>query len=81
MELFFIYIFKSGFILCSFYLVYILFLKKETFVMFNRHFLNIGLIFSLIAPFLKYKVYLNEKIVSNVHLLDNTCYFKFKYNF
>ena len=71
MELFFIYIFKSGFILCSFYLVYILFLKKETFVMFNRYFLNIGLIVSLIAPFLKYKVYLNEKIVSNVSIPGN----------
>jgi len=39
--------------------------------MFNRYFLNIGLIFSLIAPFLKYKVYLNEKIVSNVSIPEN----------
>ena len=71
MEQFFIYLLKSGSVLCVFYLVYILFLKKETFVEFNRHFLNIGLIFSLIAPFLKYKVYLNEMLVSNASIPEN----------
>jgi len=40
-------------------------------VEFNRHFLNIGLIFSLIAPFLKNKVYSNEKIFSNVSIPEN----------
>ena len=68
MEQFFIYILKSGSVLSAFYLVYIIFLRKETFVEFNRHFLNIGLIFSLIAPFLKHKVYLNETINSNVSI-------------
>jgi beta-lactamase regulating signal transducer with metallopeptidase domain len=52
-------------------LVYRLFLKKETFVEFNRHFLNIGLIFSLIAPFLKHKVSSNEKIFSNISIPEN----------
>jgi len=68
MEQFFIYILKSGSVLSAFYLVYIIFLRKETFVEFNRHFLNIGLIFSLVAPFLKHKVYLNETIISNVSI-------------
>jgi len=68
MEQFFIYLLKSGSILSLFYLVYRFFLKKETFVEFNRHFLNFGLIFSLIAPFLKNKVYSNEKIFSNVSI-------------
>lgn len=71
MEQFFIYLFKSGAILSVFYLVYRFFLKKETFVEFNRHFLNIGLIFSLIAPFLKNKVYSNEKIFSNLSIPKN----------
>lgn len=71
MEQFFIYLLKSGSILSLFYLVYRFFLKKETFVEFNRHFLNIGLIFSLIAPFLKNKVYSNEKIFSNVSIPEN----------
>jgi len=68
MEQFFIYILKSGAVLCVFYLVYRIFLRKETFVEFNRYFLNIGLIFSLIVPFLKHKVYLNEIIVSNLSI-------------
>lgn len=71
MEHFFIYLFKSGSILCVFYVVYRLFLKKETFVEFNRHFLNIGLLFSLVAPFIKRKVYSNEKTFSNVSIPEN----------
>ena len=54
MEQFLLYVVKSS--LCSsvFLLIYYVFLKKETFYHFNRHFLLAGLLTSLFIPFIQF---------------------------
>ncbi|MFD2565158.1 M56 family metallopeptidase [Aquimarina rubra] len=54
METFLLYLLKSSITLSLFYLVYILFLRKETFFTLNRHFLLAGIISSLLLPFLEF---------------------------
>jgi murein DD-endopeptidase MepM/ murein hydrolase activator NlpD len=51
---FFIYIIESAISVSLFYLFYELFLKRDTWFRFNRYFLLLGLIFSLILPFLDF---------------------------
>ena len=52
MEALLIYLLKASGILILFYLVYQVFLKKETFFRVNRHFLLIGVIAAFICPFI-----------------------------
>lgn len=54
MEHFLLYVVKSS--LCSsvFLLIYYVFLKKETFYQFNRHFLLAGLLASIFIPFIQF---------------------------
>ncbi len=48
---------ESGVSLALLSLIYILFLRKETFFRLNRLFLLISVIFSILLPFLKFRVY------------------------
>lgn len=68
MDLFFIYILKSSGALLLFFAIYKLFLQKETFFNANRSFLMIGLITSLIIPFIEFTktVYIEAIPVTNV---------------
>lgn len=52
MEPFFIYMVKSGGILTIFYLIYKLLLQRETFFISNRIFLIIGILGSILIPFI-----------------------------
>jgi len=52
MEALLIYLLKASGILILFYLVYQVFLKKETFFRVNRHFLLIGVIAAFVCPFI-----------------------------
>jgi len=52
MEAIMIYLLKASGILILFYLVYQVFLKKETFFRVNRHFLLIGVIAAFVCPFI-----------------------------
>jgi hypothetical protein len=54
MEAFLIYLFKSSVLLSIFYSVYFLLLRKDTFFTINRHFLLIGIITSLLLPFIEF---------------------------
>jgi murein DD-endopeptidase MepM/ murein hydrolase activator NlpD len=54
MNQFFIYIIESAVSVSVFYLFYELFLKRDTWFRFNRYFLLLGLIFSLILPVLDF---------------------------
>ncbi|MDH6309276.1 TonB-dependent SusC/RagA subfamily outer membrane receptor [Dysgonomonas sp. PFB1-18] len=54
METFIIYIAKTGICLGIFLVVYTLFLRKTTFFKFNRVFLLVGFITSLVIPAIKY---------------------------
>lgn len=71
METFIIYVFKSGFSLSAFYLIYFFFLRKETLFAFNRFYLLISLMVSLLIPFTSLQFNLNDEsaispIVENV---------------
>jgi hypothetical protein len=57
MEALMIYLLKASGILMLFYLVYQVFLKKETFFLVNRHFLLIGVIAAFVCPFIIIKTY------------------------
>ncbi len=52
-----IYLLKASGILMLFYLVYQVFLKKETFFSVNRHFLLIGVIAAFVCPFIIINTY------------------------
>ncbi len=54
MEAFLIYLFKSSVLLSIFYLGYYLLLRKDTFFTINRHFFLVGIIISLLLPFLEF---------------------------
>ncbi len=54
MELFLTYLFKSSALLAIFYAVYYFLLRKDTFFTINRHFLLVGIIISLLLPFLEF---------------------------
>lgn len=56
----FIYLIKSSVLLTVFYLIYILLLRKDTFFVLKRYFLLIGLIISLILPYIQYTKTINE---------------------
>lgn len=51
------FIIESGISLSLLALIYILFLRKETFFRLNRIFLLISIVFSIVLPFLKFRVY------------------------
>lgn len=51
------YILESGISLAMLSLIYLLFLRKETFFRLNRIFLLISVVFSIFLPFLKFQVY------------------------
>ncbi len=51
------FLLESGVSLALLSLIYILFLRKETFFRLNRLFLLISVIFSILLPFLKFRVY------------------------
>ena len=51
------FLLESGVSLAFFSLVYVLFLRKETFFRMNRFFLLASIVFSIILPFLKLRVY------------------------
>ena len=57
MEALMIYLLKASGILMLFYLVYQVFLKKETFFRVNRHFLLIGVIAAFVCPFIIINTY------------------------
>jgi hypothetical protein len=57
MEALMIYLLKASGILILFYLVYQVFLKKETFFRVNRHFLLIGAIAAFVCPFIVINTY------------------------
>ncbi|NNL03445.1 MAG: M56 family peptidase, partial [Eudoraea sp.] len=58
METLMIYLLKASGILMLFYLVYQVFLKKETFFRVNRHFLIIGVIAAFFCPFIIINTYI-----------------------
>ncbi len=51
------FIFETGISLAVFSIIYILFLRKETFFKLNRLFLLSSILFSVLLPFLRLKVY------------------------
>ncbi|WP_438425090.1 M56 family metallopeptidase [Aquimarina macrocephali] len=54
METFLIYLLKASILLSLFYGVYFLLLRKDTFFTINRHFLLVGIITSLLLPFIEF---------------------------
>ncbi len=54
MEAFLIYLFKSSILLSIFYAGYYFLLRKDTFFTINRHYLLVGIILSLLLPFLEF---------------------------
>ena len=64
MSSFFIYIIESAVSASLFYLFYELFLKRDTWFRFNRYFLLLGLIFSIMLPFLDFSA---SNMVVNSH--------------
>ncbi|EZH72720.1 hypothetical protein ATO12_21540 [Aquimarina atlantica] len=54
METFLIYLFKASILLSIFYGVYFLLLRKDTFFTINRHFLLVGIITSILLPFVEF---------------------------
>jgi TonB family protein len=57
------FILESGVSLALLSLIYILFLRKETFFRLNRIFLLISITFSIVLPFLKFRVYEAKSIM------------------
>ncbi|MEA4980098.1 MAG: M56 family peptidase, partial [Petrimonas sp.] len=51
METLIAYIIKVNIALIFFYLLYIVFLKKDTFFVFRRYFLLVAIVFSFVYPF------------------------------
>ena len=51
------FILESGVSLSLLSLIYILFLRKETFFRLNRIFLLVSVLFSIVLPFLKFRIY------------------------
>jgi TonB-dependent SusC/RagA subfamily outer membrane receptor len=64
MELFLIYLLKSGIWIAVFYLIYWLFFRKEIFFHFNRCFLFLGLLASLLLPLFQYRYVVGINIVN-----------------
>lgn len=64
METIFIYLLKSSFWIGVFGIFYLVFLRNTTFFVFNRVFLMLGILLSLLLPFvsISYDVVLNAKI-------------------
>ncbi|UOB16750.1 M56 family metallopeptidase [Abyssalbus ytuae] len=65
MEIFFIYILKSSFILSLFYITYKLWLQKETFFTLNRYYLLTGIFISVILPLITITRRVNTEIILN----------------
>ncbi|MCY1722262.1 M56 family metallopeptidase [Prolixibacteraceae bacterium Z1-6] len=57
------FIIESGISLSLLSLIYILFLRKETFFRLNRIFLLISVLFSMLLPFLKFRIYHPKSIL------------------
>ncbi len=57
------YILESGVSLAFLSIIYVLFLRKETFFRLNRIFLLGSVFFSVILPFLKFKIYAPDPVV------------------
>ena len=51
------FILESGISLALLSIIYILFLRRETFFKLNRLFLLVSLVFSILLPFLKFRIY------------------------
>jgi TonB-dependent SusC/RagA subfamily outer membrane receptor len=64
---FFLYLLKSGIWIAVFWLIYGLFLRKETFFRFNRMFLFAGLPASLLLPLLQYTYRVNLVLPVNTN--------------
>jgi len=69
MKEFFIYLLKSGICISIFLIVYQLFMRRTTFLHFNRVYLVLGLIASFILPAFKYTY--EVKIAFNLMAVDN----------
>ncbi|MGB5437749.1 MAG: M56 family metallopeptidase [Maribacter sp.] len=69
METLLIYILKVSGILSLFYLTYQLFLKQETFYAVNRHFLFVGIVASLLLPFVTITHYIELSTIP-IHSLS-----------
>ncbi len=54
MEALLTYLFKASILLSIFYLIYYFLLKRETFFTVNRHFFILGILISLLLPFLEF---------------------------
>ncbi|MDY8134303.1 M56 family metallopeptidase [Aquimarina sp. 2201CG5-10] len=74
METFLIYLFKSSIILSLFYLVYFFLLRKDTFFTLNRHFLLIGILSSILLPFLEFTTiqYLEQPVLQDFIFSSST---------
>lgn len=57
------FIFESGVSLALFALIYVLFLRKETFLVLNRVFLLLSVTFSVLLPFLHFRVFPSETVM------------------
>lgn len=67
MNEFLLYLLKSGIWISVFWLIYWIFLRKETFFHFNRNFLFIGLLASLLLPFCQY-TYIVDIAIPNISM-------------
>jgi len=57
------FIFESGVSLALLALIYVLFLRKETFFVLNRVFLLVSVAFSILLPFLHFSVFSSEAVM------------------
>lgn len=55
MEIYLIYVLKSAILLSIFWIIYTVFLKKETFFNLNRYFLILGIVTALLLPVVKFQ--------------------------
>lgn len=70
MDFIYSYLLESSASLVLLYLIYFLFLRRDTFFTVNRFYLAGSIIFSLILPIFKWNINLNEVNASYVFLLD-----------
>ncbi len=57
------FVFESGVSISLFALIYIFFLRKETFFKLNRFFLLGAILFSIVLPFLKFRIFAPKQIM------------------
>lgn len=67
-----LYLAKSSLVLLLFYLVYIVFLRKETHFVLNRYFLLLGLVIAIVLPILYIPVTTNVVFETNIQQVSET---------